>query len=304
MMGMLTIKRMNTFIFVLTLGVALSFSSAARSSTFDSLDSANQNSHYYVIDEDDVEIASLASPQEENNWSAEMMSATFIGDQIISSIKQIVVNLLKWTERTNNLTGPDEKYIRKLHFGRWINDPHDDTCMNTRARVLTNSSQEEVSYRGNKRCVVDSGLWHEPYAGKVVRIAREIQIDHIVPLKNAYVSGAWQWDYKTRCLFANYMGYNNHLVPSDASQNMSKGDRAPDKFLPANENYRCQYVKDWLAVKLIWKLNMTPEEVQAIADVVQEYQCDSSTFKFTQAELQKQRDEIYSNIDFCMINKR
>lgn len=255
---------------------------------------------FFTVDEDNLE----TDTTRKNDYSFMEYSPEFGPDQFIQSLKKVVVNLLKWTLHQEQLPQPEEKYMRKLHFGRWINDPTDDTCMNTRAKVLVRDSNTEVTYRGGRQCVVESGHWNDPYAGKEVESAREIQIDHMVPLKNAYVSGAWQWDYKTRCLYANYLGYKNHLIAADASQNMSKGDRAPDKYLPANLSYRCQYVRDWLAVKLIWKLNMTMDEVQAIHDVVTNYGCKASDFRFTKTELEKQREYINANIEFCMINKR
>lgn len=258
------------------------------------------NNEFFTVDEDNLE----TDATRRNEYSFMEYSPVLGPSQFIQGVKKLVVNLLKWTLHEEAPPSPEEKYMRKLHFGRWINDPTDDTCMNTRAKVLVRDSNTDVTYRGNKQCVVDSGHWNDPYAGKEVVLAREIQIDHMVPLKNAYMSGAWQWDYKTRCLYANYMGYKNHLISSDASQNMSKGDRAPDRYLPANLSYRCQYVRDWLAVKLIWKLNMTMDEVQAIHEVVNNYGCKASDFRFTKAELEKQREYINANLDFCMINKR
>jgi|GEM_PF-825368 len=258
-------------------------------------------SEYFTVDENNLE-----------EFTAKIRSRThmqldqplFGSELFIQKIKKFVVNLLKWTLHEEELPTPSERYIRKLHFGRWINDPNDNTCMNTRARVLVRDSQKEVTFRGNKRCVVEDGLWHDPYTGEEVTSSRKIQIDHLVPLKNAYVSGAWRWDYKTRCLYANYMGYGDHLISSGSHENMSKGDRGPEKYLPPNPAYRCQYVRSWLAVKLIWQLTLNPDEVQAIHTVVNEDGCDPALFRFTKEELEAQREDINSNIEFCMINKR
>lgn len=255
---------------------------------------------FFTVDEENLE----AEATRRNEYGFSEYSPNFGPDQFLQNLKKVVVNLLKWTLHEMQPPTPEEKYMRKLHFGRWINDPTDDTCMNTRAKVLVRDSNTEVTYRGNRQCVVENGHWNDPYAGKEVTSAREIQIDHMVPLKNAYVSGAWQWDYKTRCLYANYMGYRNHLVAADASENMSKGDRAPDKYLPTNLQHRCQYVRDWLAVKLIWKLNMTADEVQAIYETVNNYDCKGEDFRFSKTELERQRQFIASNIEFCMINRR
>lgn len=258
-------------------------------------------SEYFTVDENNLEEFSAKTRARTH---VQMNEPLFGSELFIQKVKKLVVNLLKWTLHEEELPIPSERYIRKLHFGRWINDPNDNTCMNTRARVLVRDSQAEVTFRANKRCVVENGLWQDPYTGEEVTSSRKIQIDHIVPLKNAYVSGAWRWDYKTRCLYANYMGYENHLISSGSHENMSKGDRGPEKYLPPNTAYRCQYVRNWLTVKLIWQLTLNPDEVQAIHSVVNSDDCDPSLFRFTKEELEAQREDINSNIEFCMINKR
>lgn len=258
-------------------------------------------SEYFTVDENNLEeIPSRNRSRSLGHFEEPLLSS----DLLIQKIKKFVVNLLKWTLHEEELPTPSERYIRKLHFGRWINDPYDSTCMNTRARVLVRDSQTEVTFRGNKNCIVEDGLWHDPYTGEDLTSSRKIQIDHLVPLKNAYVSGAWRWDYKTRCLYANYMGFDDHLISSGARENMSKGDRGPEKYIPPNPAYRCQYVRSWLAVKLIWQLTLNPDEVRAIHTVVNDYGCDRALFRFTKEELEAQRQDINKNIEFCMINKR
>jgi hypothetical protein len=258
-------------------------------------------SEYYTIDEKNFD-------QQFRETYAAGFSANPMqvmgAESFIQGAKVLIVNLLKWTLHPEDRPVPTDAYIRKLHFGRWINDPTDDTCMNTRAKVLVRDSEGVVTFRHNKQCVVDTGRWNDPYSGRDLENSREIQIDHMVPLKHAYVSGAWQWDYKTRCLYANYLGYHNHLVPSTVRENTSKGDRAPNQYLPSDQGYRCQYVKDWLTIKLIWRLNMTQDEVQAIHDVVTSLNCKVSDFKVTEQDLTEQRAYINDNIEYCMQNKR
>lgn len=255
---------------------------------------------YYTIDEKNFDKQTRLLM----GWGFAENPVEMFPQQMIQAAKKLVLNLLKWNLHNEALAQPEDKYIRKLHFGRWINDPFDDTCMNTRAIVLVRDSDNQVTFRNQKNCVVDSGKWLDPYSGKDFTSAREVQIDHMVPLKHAYVSGAWKWDYKTRCLFANYLGYPNHLIPASVRENTSKGDRSPDKYLPSNEAYRCQYVKDWLAIKLIWKLTMTQEEVRAIHEVVTNLNCKVSDFKVSHQDLQAQRQYMQENIEYCMINRR
>jgi hypothetical protein len=191
------------------------------------------------------------------------------------------------------------KYDRKFHFGRWVNDPNDETCYNTRARVLIRDSETQVSFKDTNHCVVEKGRWEDPYAGGTLRESKEIQIDHMVPLKNAYISGAWEWNYQTRCTYANYMGNKFHLITASGHENMSKGDDTPEKYMPPNENYRCEYLANWLKIKLIWKLKMARGEVEAIRQAIRDSGCDGRKFKMSSLELKRQRQLIYENRYNC-----
>lgn len=252
---------------------------------------------YYTVTENTLSEAPAIS-EASANFSYDLGVSQFI-----QVAKKIVLNLLQWTLHEEQRPIPAQDYMRKLHFGRWINDPTDETCMNTRAKVLVRDSAGNVTFRNNKQCVVAAGLWWDNYTGQEYTSSTQIQIDHMVPLKNAYISGAFNWDYKTRCLYANYMGLKEHLVSAEARQNMSKGDRGPEKYLPPDLSFRCNYIKNWLMVKLIWRLNMTADEVQAIHEVATNYNCDPAEFKITQKELDEQRQHINDNIDFCTLNR-
>ena len=49
----------------------------------------------------------------------------------------------------------------------------------------------------------------------------------------------------------------------ETSLNRSKGDNGPDKWMPPNEEYHCQYVTDWEAIKRRWGLDMSVQEAVA-----------------------------------------
>ncbi|UYL07931.1 HNH endonuclease family protein [Bdellovibrio sp. SKB1291214] len=256
---------------------------------------------FYLVDDANIDHVTIRTPKME---PSELMTPGTLFESFVSKAKVAVVNLLRWNQYNYDMPVPTEKYMRKLHFGRWINDPADETCMNTRAKVLVRDSKGEVTYRNGKFCVVEDGKWDDPYTNTELTSSRQIQIDHMVPLKNAYMSGAFNWDYKLRCLYANYMGMKEHLVSAEAHQNMSKGDSGPEGYLPPYEPGRCQYIRNWLAIKMIWRLTVNPEEAQAINDNIVKYGCKASDFVFTKDELDNQRNVITQNLNFCMVNKR
>ncbi len=193
---------------------------------------------------------------------------------------------------------PNVPYNRREQFGTWIHPKNDNSCLNTRGLVLVRDADAPVTYSPDG-CTVVSGTWDDPYSAKTFVTAHDIQIDHFVPLKNAYMTGAYEWDANKRCLYANYMGNNFHLLAVNGTENMSKGDSAPSGYLPPNKQYVCQYLKQWLSVKVIWHLRLTPLEVNSIQDEVNKSRCEKAEFHMTSEELSNQRRYMSDNKDLC-----
>ncbi len=209
-----------------------------------------------------------------------------------------VISLLRFDHHDENYGDVNEPYNRSKHFGTWIHDKTDGTCYNTRAKVLIRDSKTPVTFNP-KGCTVVSGTWDEPYVGNVVTSASDIQIDHFVPLKNTYISGGWKWDYSKRCLYANFMGNDFHLISADGPQNMKKGDKTPEGYMPPNKAYVCQYLEQWLKVKLIWELGLTPPEKDAVVSLISQNHCDLSKFNYAAKDLQQQRTFMADNAGLC-----
>jgi len=152
-------------------------------------------------------------------------------------------------------------YDRQKHFGGWIDIDKD--CQNTRHEVLIAESQVPVTLTEDG-CQVDSGYWVCPYTGKVFTDPRKMDIDHMVPLKEAWVSGASEWSKEQRVAFANDLDYPDHLVATEASANRKKSAKDPGLWLP--EQNKSWYVEEWLRVKENYNLNLDPREVRAILD--------------------------------------
>ena len=66
------------------------------------------------------------------------------------------------------------------------------------------------------------------------RKASSLQIDHTVPVENAWISGAWQWTQATRVRYYNDLGDPRTLVAVDSHDNESKGDHDPTTWLPSH----------------------------------------------------------------------
>lgn len=140
-------------------------------------------------------------------------------------------------------------------FRHWI-DADSDGC-NTRREVLIQESQVQVSISGN--CQV-SGQWVSLFDLVSTTDPSTFDVDHMVPLKEAWDSGAHSWNASTRTAFANDLGFPHSLIAVTARSNRSKSDRDPAQWLPTNSSFHCEYAFRWLAVKYRWSLSIDSQE--------------------------------------------
>ncbi|WP_028636622.1 HNH endonuclease family protein [Nocardioides sp. URHA0032] len=145
-------------------------------------------------------------------------------------------------------------YDRDL-FRHWVDADHD--CQDTREEVLVAESRVPVD-----GCTVSTGEWFSWYDRETWTQSSDVDIDHLVPLKEAWDSGARGWDAETRERYANDLGDARALVAVTDNVNQSKGDRDAAEWLP--EFSVCRYVRDWTAIKLRWGLAVDPAEKTAL----------------------------------------
>ena len=179
---------------------------------------------------------------------SDMFHVSKLALSALNKFREKYYTLLNWKmlrRGQDKLIIPD--YNRRTMFGSWVNKPDDGSCLNTRALVLIRDSEKNVSFEDDK-CTVREGHWHDDYTNKIYTKKEDIQIDHVVALKNAYMSGAYRWGFRARCLYANYLGNSYHLKSVNSIENMRKGDKAPDRYMPPNSNHACHYIKNWLSI--------------------------------------------------------
>lgn len=136
-------------------------------------------------------------------------------------------------------------------WGGWIDEDGDG--LNTRHEVLAEESLIKPVISNNK---VISGKWFDKYTGKYFTNPSDLDIDHLVPLKNAYISGASNWSKKKKKRYYNYLKYDNHLIAVSKSANRNKSDKSPVDWLPPNKDYQCEYVREWFKIKTAWGLTI------------------------------------------------
>jgi len=156
-------------------------------------------------------------------------------------------------------------YDRDL-FDHW-SDLDNNGC-DTRQDVLAAESLIPVTTTNG--CRVATGSWFSHFDGVTVTNPSSLDIDHLVPLAEAWDSGAWAWDATTRKRFANDVDDARSLIAVTASTNRSKSDRDPTDWLPPLTSYRCTYVSDWVAVKARWGLSVDQAEHETLVAVLSE----------------------------------
>ena len=148
----------------------------------------------------------------------------------------------------------------------WIDE--DGDCQDARQEVLIAESLDQVTFETDRECRVEGGQWFGAFTGTYVEDPGDLDIDHMVPLKNAHLSGAWAWNPAVKEEYANYLGEENHLIAVTASANRSKGARGPEEWKPTNQGYWCQYATDWAEIKQWWELTMTKVESEFVMDML------------------------------------
>jgi hypothetical protein len=152
--------------------------------------------------------------------------------------------------------GATSGYSRSL-FPHWI--IISGTC-DTRETVL---KRDGTGVTVDSSCHPTSGRWYSPYDGATWTNASDVDIDHVVPLAEAWRSGASAWTTSRRQSFANDLS-DPQLIAVTDNVNQAKGDQDPSTWQPPRTAYRCAYAKMWIASKYHWSLTLQSTEKSAL----------------------------------------
>jgi hypothetical protein len=137
-----------------------------------------------------------------------------------------------------------------------------DSSCDVRDAALIRDGEDLVIEEG---CDVESGLWLDPYTKNTYTDPLDIDIDHLVPLANAYRSGASEWDEARRETYANDP---DNLLSVEDNANQEKGDKGPEAWKPPNRTIWCVYAKRWISVKSEYALTVNPQEKTALGQML------------------------------------
>ena len=164
-------------------------------------------------------------------------------------------------------------YVRAAFGDSWV-DTDGNGCNQRDDVLLRDAVAGTVTVGGQGSCDHDvlAGTWRDPYTGarlvftdlKDLSQAQAIQIDHVVPLAEAWVSGASTWGGKRRLRYANDL---DGLVASSGPVNASKGAFDPAAWRP-KKRFQCAYATRWIRIKHRWRLAVDPSEVRALGEML------------------------------------
>jgi hypothetical protein len=146
-------------------------------------------------------------------------------------------------------------------FPHWIDQ---GASCNTREVVLKRDGTNVVT---GSDCAPTSGRWYSPYDGATWTAASDVDIDHVVPLADAWRTGASSWTTAQRQAYANDLS-DPQLIAVTDNVNQAKGDASPDAWKPPLTSYWCTYAEMWIKVKYTWKLSVNSAEKSALTDML------------------------------------
>ncbi|GAA3077652.1 HNH endonuclease family protein [Streptosporangium carneum] len=152
----------------------------------------------------------------------------------------------------------------RAKFPHWQSQSLKGPGCDTREVVL---KRDGTAVRHDDECRAVSGRWKSVYDGRSYTRSSSVDIDHMVPLANAWRSGADTWSTQRRRAFANDLS-RPQLIAVSAASNRSKGDQSPDQWKPPLRSYWCTYARAWVQVKQHYALSITQTEKAALGEML------------------------------------
>ena len=140
-------------------------------------------------------------------------------------------------------------------------DPPQSSCDARDAALIRDGEDVEVE----NGCKVQSGTWFDPYTAETFTKPSDIDTDHVVPLANAWRSGASKWDNQERERYANDPEV---LLSVEDNANQDKGDKGPEAWKPPNEAEWCDYAVRWIGIKAKYELSVNEQEKAALIEML------------------------------------
>lgn len=157
---------------------------------------------------------------------------------------------IKKTASHKRVSATNGKYNRK-DWPHWVDLDRD--CQDSRTEAFITLSSTPVKFKRNKGCNVSHGTFYGAYTNKTYTVAKDLDLDHIVPLYDAHHTGGYAWSREKRRAFANDP---INLLPVYFSENRRKGGKSPMEYMPPYKPYHCEYLTRWIKIKKKYDLQI------------------------------------------------
>ena len=124
--------------------------------------------------------------------------------------------------------------------------------------------RQELLIRNGKNVVVElkgnilrakSGEWVGSYSNEILTMPKNIHIDHVVSLKEAYLSRTMDWSRTRKKEFANDKG---NLMITFSKENIKKSAKNISYYIPVHGT--CEFIKRYKNIKNKYFLSYTEVE--------------------------------------------
>ncbi|MGW6015837.1 HNH endonuclease family protein [Streptomyces sp. NPDC055210] len=168
---------------------------------------------------------------------------------------------------------------QRTSFKHWNAGTNPTDGCNTRAEVLLAEAVDAPDV--GPGCQLTGGRWWSYYDATWVTTASGLDIDHMVPLAEAWDSGASTWTPQRREAYANDQEAETSLVAVTGRSNRSKSDKDPANWMPPapDETVRCTYAAQWVGTKLRWNLTADDTELTALRDIANGCPLETVTYE-------------------------
>jgi hypothetical protein len=168
----------------------------------------------------------------------------------------------QWDAVINALDKPSTGKYSRPQFGPGLSsfdaDRNGCTERDDALRRGVNEPGEYVRSGDHDGCPVTAAYLRDPYTGKWLPKG-DLEAEHVIPLKWAWVHGADRWPRSRRIQFATD---HANVVMASEHENASKGGKGPAGYMPDSDP--CQYARWWVTVAHRYDLQLPASDAQVL----------------------------------------